>query len=588
MKKVTVHPCTQYAIDVTEGKYVVGHSELLACQRHLDDLKRQGSKGFPWVFDGEKADRVYEFFRYCHHIEGDPDLVGTPIKLIPFQKFYLGCIFGWVHKDTRFRRFEKAYIQLARKNAKSTVESGVALYLMIGDDEESPKVYCAAVDREQAHVVYDIAKAMAEKSPDISKRLRIHQARISHVTRGGVLMPLSKETKNKDAFNPSGGIIDEYHAHTDSKIYNLLSSARGHRSQYLITIITTAGEDAENSVCYKEYEYCKGILTGAMTNEHYFVYICEMDKKDDEHDPKNWIKANPLLAAMSKGMETLRQEHDEAFGSMDPDKIRTFRIKRINKWVYESANGYIGEYLAEWDKLSILPVKRSTPEERRAAFIQLTDGMQCIFGADLAKTIDLTGTGFIFYLPELDKIAVCAHGYLPSAGVMKHERTDKIPYRDWINDGWVSLTEGAVTDYGVIIQHLDNAEEKNHWHVLEVAYDPYNATYLATQLMSQGRVCVEVRQGTQTLSEPTKLFRTMIAQGKIIHDGSPLLKWALANAKEVHDNNENIKLSKENKDDTQRIDPLAALINAMVRLPVLRESAGRDISDKILSEEWGM
>ncbi|NMC30744.1 MAG: terminase large subunit [Pelolinea sp.] len=587
MTEKTVHPCTQYALDVLDGKYIVGQSEKQACKRHLDDLKREGAKDFPWVFNEEKANRIYEFFHYCNHIEGDPELVGRPIELVPFQKFYLGCIFGWVHKKTGYRRFEKAYIQLGRKNAKSTVESGIVLYLMIGDGEESPRVYCAAVDRQQARVVFDIAKSMAVQSPDISKRVKVQEARISHNVRGGVLMPLSKETKNKDAFNPSGAVIDEYHAHLDSKIYNLLSSARGHRAQYLIMIITTAGEDAENSPCFKEYEYCKQILSGAMTNEKYFVYICEMDKDDDEHDPKNWIKANPLLATLPNGIEALKQDHDEAFESKDPDKIRTFRIKRLNKWVYDSASGYIGELLPEWDKLSILPVSKSTPEQRREAFMNLVDGMPCLFGADLAKRIDLVGAGFVFYLPEEDKIAVCAKGFLPASAVLKHERTDKIPYRDWINDGWVAMTEGNVTDYAAVVDYLEKTEEMAHLKVQEVAYDPYNATHLASELIREGRTCVEVRQGVVTLSEPTKLFRDYIAQGKVIHDGSPALKWCLANAKEVHDNNENIKLSKENKDDTRRIDLLAAIINAMVRLSVLKGNKFKDLSDAILSEEFG-
>ncbi len=582
----TVHPCTQYAIDVTEGRYVVGHTEFLACKRHLDDLKRQGSKNFPWVFDEEKANRIYEWFGYCVHVEGRSE--GQPIVLAPFQKFFLGAIFGWVHEKTGYRRFKKAYIQLARKNAKSTILGGVANYLMVGDGEENPKVYCAAVDRDQARLVYEIAKVMAEKSPDISKRLKIRNYVMSHVTRNGKLMPLSKETKNKDGLNPSGAIIDEYHAHDTSKIYDLISSARAHRAQMLMVIITTAGENAEKSPCFKEYEYCKQILSGAIPNDRYFVYICEMDKDDDEHDPHNWIKANPLIATIPEGMEALQEEHDEAFTSKDPDKIRTFRIKRLNKWVYDSANGFIGEYLANWDSLSVLPVMRSTPEERRAAFAKITEGMPCIFGADLGKTLDLTAGGFLFYLPDEDKIAVCSHGFLPSGGVVRHEKTDKIPYRDWINDGWVTMTEGEVTDYGTIVDWMVKSEETNHWKIQEFAYDPYNATFLATQLMNQGRVCVEVRQGVKTLSEPTKLFRTMVAQGKVVHDGSPLLKWALANAKEVRDNNGNIKLSKETKDDTERIDPLACLMNAMVRLSVLKDGSGWDISDKILSENWGM
>ena len=156
-----VHPCTQYALDVVEGRRVAGQTERLACQRHLDDLARQGSDDFPWVFDETRANRIYTWFRYCHHVEGP--LAGKPIELLPFQQFDLGCIFGWVHRETGLRRFEKAYIQEARKNGKSTILAGVGLYLMAGDGEESPAVYCAAVDKEQARIIYRAAGDGAEK-----------------------------------------------------------------------------------------------------------------------------------------------------------------------------------------------------------------------------------------------------------------------------------------------------------------------------------------------------------------------------------------------------------------------------------------
>jgi phage terminase large subunit-like protein len=174
MSSITeIHPCTQYALDVVAGRRVVGGYERKACQRHLNDLARQEDPTFPWRFDEEKANKIYRWFSYCKHVEGP--LAGTPIELMPFQQFDLGVIFGWVDKETGYRRFEKAYIREARKNGKSTLMSGIGLYLMCGDGEESPKVYTAAVDREQARIVFDAAKAMANKSQDIRKRLRIRR-----------------------------------------------------------------------------------------------------------------------------------------------------------------------------------------------------------------------------------------------------------------------------------------------------------------------------------------------------------------------------------------------------------------------------
>ncbi len=568
-----IHPVTQYALDVVAGRRVAGIPERQACQRHLDDLARQGTDDFPWVFDEEKANRIYKWFSYCKHVEGPK--AGQPIELEPFQQFDLGCIFGWVHKDTGMRRFEKAYIQEARKNGKSTTLAGVGLYLMAGDGEESPAVYCAAVDKEQARIIYRAAMAMARKSPDIRKRLKIRDYEIGHLTRGGQMRALSKDTKNKDGLNPSGAIIDEYHAHPTSEIYDLLWSAWGQRAQALMVIITTAGFNVTENPCFKEYSYCKQILSGTITNERYFVVIRELDPGDDEHDPSVWIKANPLRASTPAGLAKLKEQHDEAFGSQDPVKIRNFRVKILNIWVEGAADSYIGELLPQWKSLAV----------SREEFIRLTRGRQCIVGVDLAKKIDLTAAGFVFALDD-ERIAVCAHGFIPEETVKKHVKEDRVDYRAWIEDGWITETPGAVTDYRAIETHIHDCELNNGWVVVEFTYDPYNATHFANEMADQGYTCVEIRQGVRTLSEPTKMFRELIAQGKIVHDGSPALTWCLANAVVEQDHNENIKLSKKHTSDTQRIDLLAAIINAMVRVQALREV--RDISDEILSDDWGM
>lgn len=572
-----IHPCTRYAQEVVDGQRVVGRSEYLACKRHLDDLQRQGADDFPYVFDEAKANRIYSWFRFCHHVEGR--LAGQPIDLLPFQLFFLGSIFGWVHKDTRARRFEKAYIQMGRKNAKTTLLAGIALYLMCGDSEESPNVYCAAVDREQARILYRNAMRMAQKSPDIRKRLKIRNYAMSHITRGGEMRALSKDTMNKDGLNPSGAIIDEYHAHETSEIYDVIWSAWGQRYQALMVIITTAGLDVDNSPCFKEYQYCKSVLAGLVKNEKYFVMIYELDPGDDEHNPEVWIKANPLRAATPDGLELLKAQHDEAFGSRDPAKVRTFRVKNLNVWVHGTENTYMDELLlAKWDECNV----------GRERFIELTRGRKCIAGADLSKKVDLTGDGFIFVLDD-GRIAVTAHGFMPEEGVAHHEKTDHIPYRQWAEEGWLTITPGNVTDYGFIKTHIADMELENGWSVHEFTFDPWNATHFGTEMANDGYTTVEIRQGFRTLSEPTKLLRELVGSGKIVHDGSPLLKWCLANAVAETDANDNIKLSKKNASDTRRIDLAAAVINAMVRLMSLREVQGcGDLSAKILSDDWGM
>lgn len=553
---------TDYATYATEGLIVVGESERMACQRHLDDLEKSECREmdtFPWIFDTERAERIYRWFeRYCRHVEGP--LSGQFIKLLPFQKFDLGMMFGWVHKETGLRRFEKAYIQEARKNAKTTILSGVALYLMVGDQEESPRVYCAAVDKGQARILYEAAMAMARKSPDISKRLRIRDYKISHMTRGGQLSALSKDTKNKDGLNPSGAIIDEYHAHPTSEIYDLLWSAWGQRAQALMTIITTAGFDVD-APCYREYEYGKSILRGDVDNERYFVMIRELDEGDDENDPKNWIKSNPLRAATPEGLAKLGEQWSEATGSRDPAKIRNWRVKNLNIWTHGTEASFMGDYLKEWSAAAV----------SKAKFAAMTKDQLCLVGVDLSKRIDLTGIGYVFVLDD-GRLAVSAHGFMPDDTVKRHIQTDKKEYREWIRDGWMTATPGAVTDYRMIQAHLQDMELEHGWKAHEICFDPYNATHFSTDLMDDGYTCIEIRQGVQTLSEPTKLFRELVADGKIVHDGSPVLTWCVGNAVQQVDSNENIKITKKNVNDTKRIDLLAAVINAMVRIQSLREA----------------
>lgn len=599
-----MHPVTQYALECVERTRTIGNPERMAALRHLHDLARAGQLDkataertakatgtalpakepqFLFQFDETKADRIYNWFTHCKHVEGP--LAGKPIALEPFQKFDFGMMFGWVEKETGLRRFQKAYIQEGRKNGKTTGMAGLANYFMVGDREESPSVYTAAVDRNQARLMYRAAMAMARKSPEIRNRLKIRDYEISHKTRGGQMVPLSKDTKNKDGLNPSAALVDEYHAHPTSEIYDLLWSAFGQRAQAMMAIITTAGMDVE-SPCYKEYTYAKQILSGDVTNERYFVMIRELDSGDDEHDPSNWIKANPLRAATEAGLTKLREQHDEAFGSLDPSKIRTFRVKNLNKWIHGNEDSFMGEYMEKWDSLAV-----SREELKR-----VTKDLLMNTGVDLSKKVDLTGSGFVFAIPKGTEVtftdgtkrtlpegsvAITAHGFLPEEGVKRHEKSDRIPYRDWARGGWCTITEGDVTDYRQVQTHIqDNELDGNKVH--ELAYDPYNATHFANEMQDLGYTCIEIRQGVKTLSEPTKLFRELVAEGKLIHDGSPLLKWCVGNAMQQQDSNENIKLTKKNADDSRRIDLLAAVINALVRIESLREATAG------LPEDWGM
>lgn len=613
-----MHPATQYALDVISGKRLVGKFERLACLRHLNDLARAGQldnaaaeriskitgtpppardADFFWMFDEAQATFVaIDWFRQLRHTEGR--LVGQPIELCDAAVFDISCIFGWTSREPHpalrradgrqvgVRRFRKAIKFVARKNAKTTEGSGIQLYGMVGDKESNPQCYCAAVDRGQAREMYNKARLMAENSPLLSKRLKIRDYKISHKQRGGSLIAVSKDTRNKDGLNPSFVYIDEYHAHPTSEIYDLFSSAKGQRLQPLMITITTAGNDVE-SPCYHELEYCRQIVSGQVENDRYFVMIRELDPDDDEHDPQVWTKANPLLCSTPEGLQELREMHDEAFDSRIPEKIRTFRVKNLNRWVHGKKDTYMGDYLEEWNQCAV----------SREEFRRVTNGLLTVAGVDLSKRIDLTADGFLFAVPNGtevtlkdgrtvtlpdDSVAVCAHGFMPEESVKQHERTDRVPYRDWERDGWLSITPGNVVDYRETQAHIQEMEMAGN-KIHEIAYDSYNATHFATEMQDEmGYTLVEVPQNKKHLSEPTKLFRELVLQGRLIHDGNPLLTWCIGNAVQHNDGNDNIKLMKQNKDDPRRIDLLAALITALTRLQPLQDATAG------LPDDWGM
>lgn len=618
------HPATRYAIDAVEGKFVTGRWERLACLRHLYDLSRAGqlSKAmtrrvqkatgrsvpkpdpkWPWMFDTKQATLVsIEWFKHLVHVEGP--LAGQPIELVPAHVFDLSMIFGWVSKthmikrtngrEVGVRRFQKAFVFEARKNAKTTRGAGLGLYMMVGDMEASPAVYCTAVDRKQARVLYNYSKTMAEKSRNLSKRLNIGKYEMSHKWRGGEMTAFSGDVKNKDSFNPSCAFVDEYHAHPTSELFDLMSTAQGQRDQSLIFTITTAGYDVE-SPCHQEYDYCKLIVEGSVSdapdatkNERYFVIIREMDEKDDEHNPRNWIKSNPLRASTKEGVEKLKQQHDEAFDSGIAEKIRAFRVKNLNKWVHGNEHSYLGDYMVGD---GVKPSKWEQCAVAREEFLELTRDMLCIVGVDLSKKIDLTALAYVFALPD-ERIAVSAHGFMPEAAVDRHEKTDRIPYREWAKAGWLTITEGDVTDYARLqeqIQLIDGSLTLEHlnpdlnvarllayhyaigngWKVHEICYDPYNAQHFINEMADLGYMPIEVRQTMPNLNEPTKYFRELVASGRLVFDSSPLFTWCVGNAQEIVDSKENIMISKKKTKDTRRVDLLAAALDGLYRIQPL-------------------
>ena len=590
------HPVSVYAKQVTQGKLrdMCCSYEIAACQRHLDDLKRQGTEDFPYVFDTTRADRIIRWFGQCVQVRGVE--AGQPITLQPWQVFDQGCVYGWVHKDTGARRFNKTYNKRGRGNVKSTEVSCKCNYHMCADViyppykpelakfEMEPEVECAAVDKDQAKRVFGDAKKIAEKTPQISRRLVIPRSNpVVHRTRGGFMRALSRDTKNKDSGAPSYFVVDEFHAHPTREIYDIGFSGFGKRPQPLLDVITTAGDDAGSKPCYEEELYAKRVVTGEVSDDRYFVMIRELPDGANVHDQSLWCMPNPMLRYPNEYsrylLDQIKAEYTTAYNSGDASKIRNFLSRRMCQWQASSVNSYLTEPQLRMARAAMVPADE---------FAVLVKGCKCWCGFDLGKRVDLSGVAAVWNLPD-GRVAVKAHGMMPEESATQHEHTDRVEYLSWARDGYVTLTPGAVTDNSYVDNWITRGEKELEWNVQHTCYDGHNATDLAIKMAEDRKrddYCIEVAQTCAGQNLAVKTFRELLLQGKLVLEYSPLLLWCLGNAIEIQNNYGDIKLSKRHKDDTQRIDPLAAAMDALAVALVHRDNP--DLGDRIASGTWTM
>lgn len=567
----------QYSKDCIADTRHVCQKHRWACERFLNDLKKSGTKEFPYIFDEEKALRFFEWAALHKHTKGV--LAGEPIEFTPIQRFIFGNVYGWVHQDTGLRRFRKAYWQVARKNAKSQSLAIVGDYEFMALGEPMSEVYIGATKSMQAKIIYNEVVAMLKRCPLLKGKWHESYGVIRHPKSDSILRALSKDDgKTGDGLNPQCGLIDEYHAHPTDEILEVINTGMVARRQPLLFIITTAGTNF-GGPCYRvEYPLVEKILDPSLDFDvaDYFCMVNELDRDqegnliDDVKDEECWVKANPIAATYPEGLANIRSKLASALES--PEKMESFLTKNMNLWVNQSAMSYMD--MAKW-------------KERGAITEIPVDlyGRPAYVGIDLSKRIDLTAAGIIIPI-DVDgtvQYVTRAHGFIPEDTVAVHEKTDKVPYRAWAKAGYLTITPGDVVDYRFIESWIHETTDDLGVNVKELCYDPYNATHFAQDFDAQGITTVEVRQGMRTLSEPTKAFREEAYRGNILHEPNPLLDWAVSNAVTKRDHNENIILDKEKS--TNRIDPIAAVINAFSRA---RVTAEEDMSDYVLSDDFSL
>lgn len=557
-----------YAERVVRGEEVAGKYERQFCQRFLSDWDRQDGAGFPFTFDEAAGSRACRFIELLPHIKGDwakpvpGEDVGQLIRLEPWQILFVIQLFGWKYGASApsprlvgKRRFRRAYLEVARKNAKSTLAAGILLYMLVADGEPGAQVYSAATTGAQAREVFDVAREMSKRAKEFKARFGVDIQTHALVVpeSASAAKPLNAESSTQDGLNIHCAVVDELHAHKTRGLYDVLDTATGARSQPLILMITTAGTDVAG-ICYEQRGYTIQVLEGTVpvqggTDENWLGVIFTLDADDDWKDPKVWRKANPNLG-VSVFVDDLEAAIRKALGK--PAALNNVKTKRLNIWCSADSAAFDIE---AWKKCA-------DPELTRDSIAHLPVWIPL----DLASKIDIAALPLLAFDADEELLYVITKGrlYLPEHAV-KHGTNSQ--YEGWAEQGWISVTEGEVTDFDEIEEVLrtDCAE----LNVQELPYDPWQATQLAGHMLSEGAPMVEYRQTVQNMSEPMKTLQAYIISGKVRHDANPVMDWMMGNVIGHLDAKENIyprKARVENK-----IDGPVATIMGIGRIIGIRE-----------------
>ncbi len=482
--------------------------------------------------------RVCTFIeRFCRQSKGR--WAGQRLTLLPWQRNWLMRLFGWRLPDGR-RRFRTCYLEIGKKNGKSTASSALAIYLVVGDDQGAPEVYINAVDREQASIVFDEADRMVGRSPDLSRRLTCIKSRkrIINPANHGRIQANSADVPNKDGVNASGIIFDELHRQKNRELWDIFEYAGASRDQPLRIAITTAGEE-EEGVWFEQREYSEKVNQGVIPDISHLGIIYRAREDDDLDDPDTWRKANPSLGVTISEADFAREL---AEAKAVPAKLANFKRLRLN--IVARGEGKFIE-LADWDACS-------EPGE-------FSPDLPCYMGLDLSTRNDLTALVAVFGDFE-HGFSVGCRFWLPRENITKLERQHQVPYRIWADQALITLTDGNTIDYDFVERDIVDRSVK--FQLKKILMDPYNAKKLGETLRNNHALPVEyLRQGYLSLSDPTKTLHELILGRKLRHGGHEILRWHASNAVARQDAAGNIKLDKEKS--RRKIDGMSALVNAI-------------------------
>lgn len=549
----------------------VGKYERLCFERHERDLAlaaQPGGHPTGLRFFPERGDYVVQFIEgFCRHHKGE--WAGKPLLLEEWQKRIVRIIFGWYRPDEDrpgqfIRRFRTAYIEVARKNGKSLLASGIGLYLLVGDEEPGAEVYSFATKEAQARLLWLEAKKTVNKSDDLKPDVKALADSITHDASGSFFKPLGSDSDTEDGLNPSAGLADELHAHKTRGMWDVIQSGMGSRREPLMLAITTAGVFRQDSIGWEKHDYAQKVLDGLIPDDSFFAFIAAPDQGDDRFSDVALQKANPNWGISVKP-SWLRSRAAEA--RVLPSALNEYLRKHLNIWS-QASTAWLS--LEKWKACDPNPVPR-------AEFELALRGRECRAGLDLSSKLDLTAL-VLEFITDRGRELLCRF-WLPQERAEAEEQRGRMHYAQWAREGWITLTPGEAIDYDFIRDELRALVAL--YRITEIAFDPWGINQLNNDLVKDGiatlepgqdkAVLVECQQNFKGISEAMKDFEVSVVKGRLRHNGNPVLAWMANNVVVTTDRAGNVLPNKAKA--AGKIDGIVAAIMARSRSIVLREAA---------------
>jgi phage terminase large subunit-like protein len=518
--------------------------------------------------------RALEPIEFMGMLHGVDDFYGQPLTLLDWQHSLLWDVYGTVN-ERGYRQYRYAYLEMPKKNGKTTMIAGIALYHLVCDGPGG-QIYCCAAEKKQAGLVYKAAVGMIEQDPELAELLKVKDSTKEIINRetGTVLTVLSAEAYSKHGVNPTVVIFDELHAQPDRGLWDVMTFGAGAaRKEPIWWVITTAGDDPDrHSIGFEIHEQAIKIRDGELIDPTWYVRIYGvpddfgMEKEDksleveDIYDEELWYRVNPSLGH-TINIESVRQEAVAARNSPAAEKL--FRWLRLNQWLSLKRIGW--QPLSLWD--------RTVGDWELADLI----GKKCYPGIDLSSTTDITGAVYLFPPQDgFDDWRFIQDAWIPEDSMKERVKRDGVPYDRWLNQGYIHATPGNVVDYDFVEARLLAANQQ--YNIPSGGSDPWNSRMLTQRLIQRGLDIVEIPQNMKHLSPAMKMVEQLMKSGRMTHEKNPVARWCWGNMVIVADGNENIKPMKNKA--IERIDLTVALIIAMATAMLFEEIDTTSVYEK--------